>query len=124
MEQMGVPAGSIETVNARLSEKNLDYTDELYDRLQRRGYLRRDVQRLVNQDRNVFGCAMLMHGDADGMVTGVTRNYDVALRDAQLVLDPVPGQHVIGMSMVVGRETVFIADHGRSTKRAKQFGCN
>ena len=110
MEQMGVPAGSIETVNARLSEKNLDYTDELYDRLQRRGYLRRDVQRLVNQDRNVFGCAMLMHGDADGMVTGVTRNYDVALRDAQLVLDPVPGQHVIGMSMVVGRETVFIAD--------------
>lgn len=110
MEQMGVPAGSLEIINARLSDKNPEYTDHLYQRLQRKGYLKRDAQRLVNLDRNVFGCCMLVHGDADGMVTGVTRNYDVALRDAQLVLDPIPGQPVIGMSMVVGRETVFIAD--------------
>lgn len=110
MEQMGVPEGSLEIVNARLSEKNPEYTDHLYKRLQRKGYLRRDAQRLVNLDRNVFGCCMLEHGDADGMVTGVTRNYDVALTDARLVLDPIPGQAVIGMSMVIGRETVFIAD--------------
>ena len=45
------------------------------------------------------------------MVTGVTRNYDVALKDAQMVLDPIPGQAVIGMSMVINRgKTVFIAD--------------
>ena len=53
---------------------------------------------------------MLALGDADGMVTGVTRNYDVALKDARLVLDPIPGQPVIGMSMVIGQQTVFIAD--------------
>lgn len=110
MQRMGVPAGSLEIVNARLSDKNPEYTDHLYERLQRRGYLKRDVQRLVNQDRNVFGCCMMALGDADGMVTGLTRNYDVALSDARLVLDPLPGQTVIGMSMVVGRETVFIAD--------------
>ena len=110
MEQMGVPLGSLDIINARLSDKNPEYTDYMYNRLQRKGYLKRDAQRLVNQDRNVFGCCMLAHGDADGMVTGVTRNYDVALRDAQLVLDPIPGQPVIGMSMVIGRETVFIAD--------------
>ena len=111
MTQMGVPEGSLEIVNARLSDRNADYTDYLYARLQRRGYLKRDAQRLVNQDRNIFGCCMLAHGDADGMVTGVTRNYDVCLTDIRMTLDPLPGTRVIGMSMVINRgKTVFIAD--------------
>ena len=111
MQQMGVPEGSLDIINARLSDRNPEYTDYLYDRLKRQGYLRRDVQRLVNQDRNVFGSCMLKFGDADGMVTGVTRNYDVALKDVQAVLDPIPGKQVIGMSMVVNQgKTIFIAD--------------
>lgn len=111
MRQMGVPDGALEVVNARLSDRNADYTDYLYARLQRRGYLKRDAQRLVNQDRNVFGCCMLANGDADGMVTGVTRNYDVCLKDVWLTLDPLPDHRVIGMSMVINRgRTVFIAD--------------
>ena len=111
MKQMGVPEGALEIVNARLSDRNADYADYLYDRLHRRGYLKRDVQRLVNLDRNVFGCCMLALGDADGMVTGVTRNYDVCLEDVKLTLDPLPDQQVIGMSMVINRgRTVFIAD--------------
>ncbi|MEO1407561.1 MAG: phosphate acyltransferase, partial [Pseudomonadota bacterium] len=48
MEQMGVPEGSLEIINARLSDRNPDYTDHLYARLQRKGYLKRDAQRLVN----------------------------------------------------------------------------
>ncbi|MFN7180516.1 NADP-dependent malic enzyme [Hyphomonas sp.] len=111
MEQMGVPAGALDIINARLSDNNPVYTDFLYQRLQRKGYLKRDVQRLVNQDRNVFGACMLKNGDADGMVTGVTRAYDVALKDALLVLDPLKGQAVIGMSMVINMgKTIFIAD--------------
>ena len=111
MRQMGVPEGTLEIVNARLSDRNPDYTDYLYERLQREGYLKRDVQRLVNQDRNVFGSCMLALGDADGMVTGVTRNYNVALQDARLVLDQVDNHPVIGMSLVISRGmTVFIAD--------------
>ena len=112
MKQMNVEVGTIEVVNARLSNRNADYTDFLYERLQRRGYLKRDAQRLVNNDRNVFGCCMLALGDADGMVTGVTRNYDVALADVRLVLDPIPDRPVIGMSMVITTkgEPIFIAD--------------
>jgi len=111
MKQMGIPADALEVVNAQLSDRNPDYTDFLYDRLQRLGFLKRDVQRLVNQDRNVFGACMLALGDAEGMVTGVTRNYNVALTDVRLVLDPAPGQPVVGMSMVIGRgHSVFIAD--------------
>ncbi len=111
MRQMQVPEDALEIINARLSDRNADYTDFLFARTQRRGFLRRDAQRLVNQDRNVFGACMLALGEADGMVTGVTRNYDVALRDVRLVLDPVPGRPIIGMSMVIGgNHTVFIAD--------------
>lgn len=111
MEQMGVPAGSLEIINARLSDKNPEYTDYLYNRLRRDGYLKRDAQRLVNQDRNIFGSCMLKHDDADGMVTGVTRNYDVALNDALLTLDPLEGKAIMGMSMVINRgRTVFISD--------------
>ncbi|MFQ5563593.1 MAG: NADP-dependent malic enzyme [Parvularculaceae bacterium] len=97
--------------NARLSTHNPAYTEYLYKRLQRRGYLARDAQRLVNTDRNVFGACMLAHGLADGMVTGVTRHYDVALENIKLALDPRPGERLIGVSIVLARgRTLFIAD--------------
>jgi len=104
-------AEKIEIHNARLSNHNPEYTDYLYKRLQRRGYLRRDAQRLVNNDRNVFGACMLAMGRADGMVTGVTRHYDVAMRNVELALDARPGERVIGMSIILARgRTIFMAD--------------
>ena len=60
----------IEVHNARLSQRNALYAQFLYERLQRKGYLFRDCQRLINQDRNYFGAAMVAQGDADAMVTG------------------------------------------------------
>lgn len=111
MRLLGVPNDAIEIINARLSDYNADYADFLFERLQRRGYLRRDVQRLVNNDRNVFAACMVAHGDAHGMVTGVTRNYAQALGDVNLVLDPAEGERVMGMSLVLSRgRTLFIAD--------------
>ena len=101
----------LEVHNARLSEHNAHYTDFLYERLQRKGYLRRDCQRMVNQDRNVFAACMVAHGHGDGMVTGVTRSYHVALEDVGRVLDARPGEMRLGLSIAVMRErTVFIAD--------------
>jgi malate dehydrogenase (oxaloacetate-decarboxylating)(NADP+) len=101
----------IEIHNARLSTRNLVYTNYLYERLQRRGYLLRDCQRLVNQDRNHFAACMVALGDADAMITGVTRNFSVALDDVRHVIDPKPGHRVIGVSTVITRgRTVLVAD--------------
>ena len=101
----------IEIHNARLSQRNADYTDFLYARLQRKGYLFRDVQRLVNTDRNHFGACMVALGDADAMVSGVTRNYSTVLEDVRRVIDPKPGHRVIGVSMVLARgRLVLVAD--------------
>ena len=46
---------NLEIHNAALSKKNHIYSDFLFKKLQRKGYLYRDCQRMVNQDRNVFG---------------------------------------------------------------------
>ncbi len=101
----------IEVVNARTSDKAHAYTDRLYDRLSRQGYLKRDVQRLINQDRNSFAAAMVAEGDADAMVTGVTRNFDQVLDEVLRVIDPAPGGRVMGMSVVLAKgHTLFVAD--------------
>src|SRR5690606_6759904 len=101
----------IEIINARLSRRNGPYTDYLYERMQRRGFLFRDCQRLINNDRNHFAACMVALGDADGIVTGVTRNYSTALEDIRRVIDARPGHCVIGASIVLARgRTVIVAD--------------
>ncbi len=101
----------IEIVNARISNRVDVYIDYLYERLQREGYLLRDVQRLIHNDRNHFAACMVALGDADAMVTGTTRNYASALQDVRRCIDAKPGHKVIGVSMVLARgRTVFVAD--------------
>ena len=103
--------GGIEIINARLSRRNAQYAAYLYERLQRKGFLQRDCQRLVNQDRNHFAACMVALGDADAMVSGVTRNFSVVLEDVQACIDPKPGHRVIGISLVLARgRTVLVAD--------------
>jgi len=101
----------LEIVNARISRRVDAYIDYLYARLQRKGYLHRDVTRLIHNDRNHFAACMVALGDADGMVTGVTRNYSTALDDVRRCIDAKPGHRVIGVSLVLARgRTVFVAD--------------
>jgi len=101
----------LEIINARLSHWNEAFVESLYERLQREGFLRRDVQRLINQDRNSFAASMVAAGHADGMVTGVTRAFDQVLGEVLQVIDPAPGGRVMGMSAVLAKgRTLFIAD--------------
>jgi malate dehydrogenase (oxaloacetate-decarboxylating)(NADP+) len=83
----------------------------LYDRLQRRGYLERDVKRMVNHDRNAFAAALLKLGVGDAMVTGITRPYAQTMRDVRHVLDAAPGRLPFGIHVLVTKDkTVFLAD--------------
>ncbi len=101
----------IEIINARLSRRNGIYADFLYERMQRKGFLFRDCQRLINNDRNHFAACMVALGDADAVVTGVTRNYSTALDDIRRVIDARPGHRVIGVSIALTRgRTVIVAD--------------
>ena len=100
-----------EVHNSRTSEMVPQMVDFLYERLQRRGYLRRDAERMINQDRNIFGAVMLQLGQADAMITGITRTYAQSFREIRRVIDPVDGKVPFGIHLLVGQShTVFIAD--------------
>jgi malate dehydrogenase (oxaloacetate-decarboxylating)(NADP+) len=112
MAQIGAPENTpLKIINARLSEDNAAYTEFVYKRQQRFGMLHRDAQRMVNQNRNVFGACLVAFGHADGMVTGVTRNYATALADALLVIDHTRSERAMGASIVLSKgRTLFVAD--------------
>ncbi len=105
------PRDDIQIQNAALSDRTEEYSDYLYARLQRRGYLRRDCVRLINTDRNYFAASMIATGDADALVSGITRPYAVVLKDIRKVIDPKPGHRVIGLSIILSKgHTVLVAD--------------
>ena len=100
-----------EVHNSRNSPLVPAMVDRLYERLQRRGYLRREVERMVNQDRNVFAALMLKMGEADAMITGTTRTYAQSMREVRRVIDPAEGRIPFGVHVLVGQShTVFMAD--------------
>ena len=102
---------SFEIHNSAMSPLVPEMVERLYARLQRRGFLKRDVQRMVNHERNVFGSLLVELGVGDLLITGVTRNFATTFRQVRQVLDPVPGRTPFGIHMIVGKsETIFIAD--------------
>ncbi|MDF2493992.1 NADP-dependent malic enzyme [Sphingomonas sp.] len=97
--------------NSRVSPLVPQMVDFLYARLQRRGYLRRDCERMINQDRNIFGAVLLQLGHADAMITGITRTWAQSMREVRRVIDPEAGRTPFGIHLMVGQShTVFIAD--------------
>ncbi|MDB2415255.1 NADP-dependent malic enzyme [Rickettsiales bacterium] len=111
MKTLNISPKGIEIHNSANSDNVDKYIDFLYKHLQRDGYLLRDVVRMVKTDRNVFAACMVQCGDADGMVTGLTRNYYDSLDDVLKVIDNKPGKVVFGMSIVISKgRTVFISD--------------
>jgi len=112
IERLGLEgAEDLPITNAKVSDHNDLYIDFLYDKLQRNGALRRDCQRMVNLDRNVFGACMVLKGHADAMVTGVTRSFKPSFDHVTRVIDPHEGKDFFATSMIVSRgRTVFIGD--------------
>jgi malate dehydrogenase (oxaloacetate-decarboxylating)(NADP+) len=110
---LGIPLPEgIEIQNARLSGRNRAYAEYLYGKRQREGFLLRDCQRLVNQDRNVFAACMVACGDADAVVTGVTRSYAATLEGVRTVIDPAADGVLFGITLMLARRsgTVLVAD--------------
>jgi len=100
-----------EVLNSRNSPLVGRAVDFIYAKHQRHGMLRREIERLVNQDRNYFAAAMLALGEADAMITGTTRPFSQSLRQVRLVIDDEPGATAFGVTVVVGRNhTVLVAD--------------
>jgi malate dehydrogenase (oxaloacetate-decarboxylating)(NADP+) len=101
----------LEIHNARLSKHNEKYQEFLYKRLHRSGYVARDCARMVNQNRNVFAATMVATGDADALITGLTRGFIVNYDDIRRVIDTEGPSGALGLSVAIASDrTVFLAD--------------
>jgi malate dehydrogenase (oxaloacetate-decarboxylating)(NADP+) len=112
MQRLGIEShGGLEIMNASKVDDLNPYINHLYSRVQREGFLYRDCMRLIKRDRHVFAAEMLVHGLADAMVTGVTRDYTQTLDDISKVIPAKDGNLLLALSILMKRERiVFIAD--------------
>jgi malate dehydrogenase (oxaloacetate-decarboxylating)(NADP+) len=102
---------SFEIQNSATSPHVGPMVEMLYERLQRRGFMMRDVQRMVNQDRNIFASALLNLGIGDAMITGLTRPFAQTMKEVRQVLEPKGGDVPFGIHLMVGKNyTIFLAD--------------
>ncbi len=100
-----------EVLNSRNSPLVGRAVDYIYAKHQRHGLLRREIERMVNQDRNYFASAMLALGEADAMITGTTRPFSQSLKQVRTVIDDESSVAPFGVNVVVSRShTVLIAD--------------
>ena len=111
LKRAGLDENLLEIRVPHSAQDAASYIDALYKRIQRRGGLHRDAVRMVTNDRNIYAASRLKAGDADAMVTGVTRNYATALTDVRTVLDPPASQRPIGIQAIFAKgRVVLIAD--------------
>ena len=103
---------NIEIINSRNVEKRNKYVNHLFQKLQReQGFLERDCDRLVRNDRVVWATCMVACGDADGAITGNTRRFGASLDKIKQVVDVREGEIMFGLNMVVYKgKTIFVGD--------------
>src|SRR3712207_6208769 len=103
-----------EVLNSRNSPLVGRAVDYIYQQHQRHGLLRREIERMVNQDRNYFAAAMLALGEADAMITGTTRPFSQSLKQVRTIVDDEPGATPFGINIVVGRHHTVLIEIGRA----------
>ena len=108
----GYSLENITVMNAAINNNVDKYIDYLYKKLQRKGYLYRDCARLVKSDRNIFAACMIACGDADAMVTGLTKSYYDSIDDISKVIRPKKDKRIIGYSIMLAKEhNIIFADN-------------
>ena len=97
--------------NAAIDKRVDEYIEHLYAKLNRKGYLKRDVIRMVKNNRNTFSACMLELGEGDTLITGLVRGYAKSLEEVTLVADHNKEKTIFGVSMIMAKnKTLFVAD--------------
>ena len=100
----------LDPVNEVGTERFEKYVNHLYHKRQRRGINKLDARKLMT-NRNYFAASMVEFGEADTLISGLTRNYASAIRPALQVIGAKPGSKVAGMYiMLTNRGPLFFGD--------------
>ena len=107
----GIDLDGITILTPQTFPKTEAMVQHLYRKLQRQGHLLRDCYRMVMRGRNVFASLLVTEGEADGLVSGVTRDYATTYNDIRRVIDVRPGGEVSGTMLIVHKgHLLFVAD--------------
>ena len=110
----GIDLDSIPIIDPRSEsseEKRHQYTEIFFRKRNRKGFNAYEARKAM-RDRNYFGCMMVECGDADAMISGLTRNYPDTIRPALQVIGTEEGvKKIAGMYMMMTkRGPLFLAD--------------
>ncbi len=92
-------------------KKRQEYADIFFKKRQRRGINKYEAGKLM-KDRNYFGCMMVETGDADAMISGLSRNYPDTIRPAIQIIGTEDGvKKIAGMYIMLTKKgPLFLAD--------------
>jgi malate dehydrogenase (oxaloacetate-decarboxylating)(NADP+) len=92
-------------------ERRKRYTDIFFQKRQRRGFNKYESTKII-RDRNYFGCMMVESGEADAMISGLTKNYPDTIRPAIEIIGTEDGvKKIAGMYLMLTKKgPLFLAD--------------
>ncbi len=92
-------------------ERRKKYADIFFQKRQRRGFNKYESQKIM-RDRNYFGCMMVETGEADAMISGLTKNYPDTIRPAIEIIGTEEGvKKIAGMYLMLSKKgPLFLAD--------------
>lgn len=93
------------------SERFNKFVQHLYSKRQRRGLTEHEATKLIATNRNYFAASMVQFGEADTLISGLTRNYATTIRPALQVIGAKPNSRVAGMYvMLTSKGPLFFGD--------------
>ncbi|MBA2249830.1 MAG: NADP-dependent malic enzyme [Chitinophagaceae bacterium] len=110
----GIELEGIEIIDPKsdaMEEKRALFGELFFKKRQRRGFNYYEAKKIM-RDRNYFGCMMVETGDADAMISGLSKNYPDTIRPAlQIIGLEEEAKKVAGMYiMMTKRGPIFLAD--------------
>jgi malate dehydrogenase (oxaloacetate-decarboxylating)(NADP+) len=92
-------------------ERRIRYTELFFQKRQRRGFNKYESTKIM-RDRNYFGCMMVETGEADAMISGLTKNYPDTIRPAIEIIGTEEGvKKIAGMYLMLTKKgPLFLAD--------------
>jgi malate dehydrogenase (oxaloacetate-decarboxylating)(NADP+) len=101
----------IDPKSDEMEDKRQAYAELYFKKRQRRGVNYYEAFKKM-KDRNHFGCMMVETGDADAMISGLTRNYPDTIRPAIQIIGTEEGvQKIAGMYIMLTKQgPLFLAD--------------
>ncbi|HUQ64799.1 MAG TPA: NADP-dependent malic enzyme [Flavitalea sp.] len=105
----GIPI--VDPQSDELADKRMEYAELFFKKRSRRGFNKYESQKIIT-NRNYFGCMMVETGEADAMISGLTKNYPDTIRPAIHIIGVEPGvKKIAGMYLLLTKKgPLFLAD--------------